>query len=119
MKTTNQSATADHAEARTVRTIKLECFRFDPERDEAPRFQTYEVLLDGEMRVSDCLEYIRENLDPTLAFFVNCKRGTCGRCTMRINGKPQLACLTVVDGDTRVEPVKVGEVIRDLWVKSI
>jgi len=103
----------------TLKTVKVECFRFDPERDEAPRYQTYEVPVDGEMRVTDCLEYIRENIDPTLAFFINCKRGTCGRCTMRINGRPKLACLAIVEGDIRVEPVRTSDVIRDLWTRSI
>lgn len=102
-----------------MKTIKVECFRYDPEHDAAPYFQTYEVPLDGKTRVSDCLEYIREYLDPTLAFFINCKRGTCGRCTMRIDGKPKIACLTVVEDDARVEPAKVGDVIRDLWTKSV
>ncbi len=110
-----------NAESRVVnetQTIKVECFRFDPDRDPAPRFETYVVPLDGETRVIDCLEYIRERLDPTLAFFVNCKRGTCARCTMRINGKPRLACMTLVEGDIRIEPVKADEVIRDLWIES-
>lgn len=103
-----------------VRTVKVECFRFDPERDTAPRFQTYEVPVDGETRVSDCLEYIREYLDPSLAFFINCKRGTCSRCTMRINGKARMACLTLVEEDhIRVEPLKPEAVIRDLWVETI
>jgi len=101
-----------------TKVIKVECFRFNPERDAAPFYQTYEVPLDGEMRVLDCLEYIREHLDPTLAFFVNCKRGGCGRCTMRVNDHPKLACLEIVNEDFRVEPLKTGDVIRDLWTKS-
>lgn len=101
-----------------TKVIKVECFRFNPERDAAPYYETFEVPHEGEMRVLDYLEYIREHLDPTLAFFVNCKRGVCGRCTMRVNGRPKLACLEVVGEDFRVEPLKTDGVIRDLWTKS-
>lgn len=111
------TAPRTHTEPR--RTVTVECFRFDPGRDKAPYFQAYQVPLDGETRVIDCLEYIREHLDPTLAFFINCKRGTCARCSMRINGKTQLACMTIAEGDIRVEPVKPDDVIRDLWIKTI
>ena len=99
--------------------IKVECFRFDPEADAEPYYQIYEVPLSGRMSVHDCLLYVRENLDPSLAFFINCKRGVCGRCTMRINGKPGLACVVEVTGDFKVEPVKADGIIRDLWVESI
>jgi succinate dehydrogenase/fumarate reductase iron-sulfur protein len=115
------SETSENAPAAgKARTVKVECFRFNPERDASPHFETYEVPVDGETRVTDCLDYIREYLDPSLAFFVNCKRGTCARCSMRINGKVQMACLSLVEGDClRVEPLKPEEVIRDLWVKTI
>lgn len=100
------------------KTVRVDCFRYDPERDQEPRFETYAVPLSGETRVIDCLQYIREHLDPSLAFFINCKRGTCARCSMRINGKVRLACMTIVDGDIRVEPVKRDDVIRDLWLRT-
>jgi succinate dehydrogenase/fumarate reductase iron-sulfur protein len=102
-----------------ARMVKVECFRFDPESDTAPYWQTYEVPLDGQMSVHDCLLYIRENLDPGLAFFINCKRGVCGRCNMRINDKAGLACVVEVSGDIRVAPVKTEGVIRDLWIESL
>jgi fumarate reductase iron-sulfur subunit len=101
------------------RVVKVECFRFDPTVDAAPHWQTFDVPLDGRMSVHDCLIYIREKLDPSLAYFINCKRGVCGRCTMRINGKPQLACVTEVTGDVQVGPVRTEGVIRDLWIDSL
>lgn len=99
--------------------VKVECFRFDPESEPEPRWQTYEVPLVDRMSVHDCLIYIRENVDPGLAYFINCKRGACGRCTMRINGKPGLACAVEVTGDIQVAPVKNENVIRDLWVSNL
>jgi len=101
------------------RVVAVECFRFDPEVDSQPYWQTFVVPLVGRMSVHDCLIYIRENLDPGLAYFINCKRGVCGRCTMRINGKPQLACVTEVTADVQVAPLRTEGVIRDLWVESL
>ncbi|RJP68712.1 MAG: hypothetical protein C4532_12105 [Candidatus Abyssobacteria bacterium SURF_17] len=101
------------------KTIRVECFRYDPETDRAPRFETYEVPLNGSMSVHDCLLYIRENLDPGLAYFINCKLGFCLRCRMMVNGKPCFACLTEVDADIRVEPPNKTRVIRDLWSEDV
>ena len=99
--------------------INVRCFRYDPGTDPEPRFQDYEVPLeDGEMSVLDCLRYIREHLDPGLAFFVNCRLGFCQRCTLRVNGKVVLACETPVTEDMVLEPVNKDEVIRDLWCES-
>lgn len=64
-------------------TIKVRCFRYDPETDAEPRFQEYQVPMeDGEMSVLDCLRHIREHLDPGLAFFAGCHLGFCQRCTL-------------------------------------
>ena len=39
--------------------IKLKIFRFDPEKDEKPYYQTYEVEADPMDRLLDCLNRIR------------------------------------------------------------
>ena len=98
--------------------IKVKCFRFDPKKDESPYYDTFEVPLIGSMSIQDCLLYIRENLDPSLAFFVNCRLGFCRRCLVRVNGKSCLACLTDAEDDFTVEPVLKDKVIRDLWSKG-
>ena len=95
--------------------IKVKCFKYDSSADKAPYYETYEVPLNGAMSVQDCLLYIRDNLDSSLAFFVNCRLGFCRRCLVRVNGKSCLACLTEVNGDFTVEPVLKDKVIRDLW----
>jgi succinate dehydrogenase/fumarate reductase-like Fe-S protein len=100
-------------------TISVRCFRYDPEADPEPRFQDYQVpLQDGEMSVLDCLDHIREHLDPGLAYFKNCQLGFCQRCSLRVNGKVVMACETAADGDLVLEPVNADEVIRDLWCNS-
>ena len=100
-------------------SITVRCLRFDPEVDAEPRFQEYRVpLADGDMSVHDCLEYIRNNLDPSLAYFINCRHGFCQRCHMRVNGKVVLACETRAEGDMTLEPVNADRIIRDLWCES-
>jgi succinate dehydrogenase/fumarate reductase-like Fe-S protein len=102
-----------------TKRVKVQCFRFDPSAGVEPRYQTYEVPLEGAMSVHDCLLYIREKLDPSLAYFINCKLGFCLRCRMRVNGKACFACMTEVDGDITVEPPDSQRVIRDLWSEDV
>jgi succinate dehydrogenase / fumarate reductase iron-sulfur subunit len=49
----------------------------------------------------------------------NCKAGKCGSCSMEINGRPKLACMTRVsdygeDEIIQVQPLKAFPVIKDL-----
>ncbi|TFG13522.1 MAG: hypothetical protein EU535_04850 [Promethearchaeota archaeon] len=99
--------------------IRMKCFRFDPENEEEPHFETYEIPLNGAMSVQDCLVYVREKIDPSLAFFINCRLGFCRRCLVRVNGKSCLACITEVQDDFTVEPLITKKIIRDLWYESL
>lgn len=104
---------------RRPKVIKAKVYRYDPEVDSRPRFESYNIPFQEGMSVTNILEYIYENLDHSLAFFTLCKRGTCGRCLLNINGKNVLACLTEVKGDLEVRPLKKRKVIRDLRMEGI
>lgn len=99
--------------------IKMKCFRFDPENDEQPHFERYEIPFNSAMSVQDCLIYVRENIDPSLTFFINCRLGFCRRCLVRVNGKSHLACTIEVQDDFTVEPLIKEKVIRDLWCEGL
>jgi succinate dehydrogenase/fumarate reductase-like Fe-S protein len=99
--------------------IKMKCFRYNPYNDKESYFETYEIPLNGAMSVQDCLIYVRDNIDPSLAFFINCKLGFCRRCLVRVNGKSCLACTTEVREDFVVEPLLKEKVIRDLWCEDL
>ena len=101
------------------KTLRVRVYRYDPNEDKAPRFKNYDVPFVEKMSVTNVLEYIYENLDHSLAFFVSCNRGNCGRCVVRMNGKNCLACVTEVKKDFKVEPAKGKRVIRDLRVENI
>ncbi|MDO9351696.1 MAG: succinate dehydrogenase iron-sulfur subunit [Deltaproteobacteria bacterium] len=99
--------------------VKLKIFRFDPEKDEKPYYQTYEVEADPMDRLLDCLNRIRWEQDPTLSFRMSCGHGVCGSDGMRINGICGLACQKLVRSFKEVvliEPLPVFKVVKDLVV---
>jgi succinate dehydrogenase / fumarate reductase iron-sulfur subunit len=86
---------------------------------EGGEFKTYEVEVDEGMVVLDVLHRIQAQYAGDLAIRWNCKAGKCGSCSMEINGRPRLACMTRMKlyGDTEtitVQPVKTFPVIKDL-----
>ena len=82
-------------------------------------FRTYEVEVDPGMVVLDVLHRIQANDANDLALRWNCKAGKCGSCSMEINGKPKLSCMTRMnifapDETITVQPLKTFPVIKDL-----
>jgi len=68
----------------------------------------------------EALNYIKENIEPTLAFDYGCKSGVCGACSVRVNGKEKLACSYSPNSGNNIEPIKYTKQKRDLLVdKSI
>lgn len=102
-----------------METRRFEIFRFDPQKDPAPRFDRFEVPLTPGLTVLDALYYIQRQLDGTLAFRSSCRAGVCGSCAMHINGRYRLACETQVAhlrGTVVVRPLGHVPVLRDLVV---
>lgn len=99
-------------------SISVKILRQNPLANEEPHYVVYAVPLrpDRKTSVMNVLEYIAENLDPSLAFYVSCHVGLCGGCAMRINGKTRLACQEEVTGDLVLEPTPGRAVVRDLIV---
>jgi succinate dehydrogenase / fumarate reductase, iron-sulfur subunit len=82
-------------------------------------FATYEVEVEEGMVVLDVLHRIQSRQANDLAIRWNCKAGKCGSCSMEINGKPKLSCMTRMNTfDERetitVQPLKTFPVIKDL-----
>jgi fumarate reductase iron-sulfur subunit len=94
--------------------------RFDPDRDEAPRTDEYEVPVRDDWKVLDALNYIKDELDPSLSHRWSCRMAVCGSCGMQVNGEPKLTCKTALrDYGDRVEvaPLANFPVVRDLVVE--
>jgi succinate dehydrogenase / fumarate reductase iron-sulfur subunit len=77
--------------------MRLSIYRYEPESDEVPYLQDYELELDKvrDLMVLDVLELLKEE-DPSLTFRRSCREGVCGSDGMNINGLNTLACVTRV-----------------------
>jgi succinate dehydrogenase / fumarate reductase iron-sulfur subunit len=100
--------------------VKVKVFRFDPEVDKKPHYETYKIESQPTDRVLDMLEFIKGTFDGTLSFRRSCAHGICGSDGMRINGRNYLACKALLkDLHSRhitVEPLMGLRVIKDLIV---
>jgi succinate dehydrogenase / fumarate reductase iron-sulfur subunit len=94
-------------------------YRYDPDRDAAPRMQTYDLEVgDGERMLLDALIRLK-TVDPSLSFRRSCREGVCGSDAMNINGKNGLACVTnmrSLPSHVVLKPLPGLPVIRDLFV---
>jgi succinate dehydrogenase / fumarate reductase, iron-sulfur subunit len=98
-------------------TIRI--LRYNPEIDEQPHQQDFDVVVDPTDRVLDALNSIKWYQDGTLTFRRSCAHGICGSDAMRINGANRLACKVLmrdVGGQVTVEPLMGFRVIKDLVV---
>jgi succinate dehydrogenase / fumarate reductase, iron-sulfur subunit len=99
--------------------VKLKIFRYDPQKDETPYYQSFEVEAAPTDRLLDCLNRIRWEQDPTLSFRMSCGHGVCGSDGMRINGICGLACQKLArefEEEVLIEPLPVFKVVKDLIV---
>jgi len=81
--------------------------------------QDYSVKVDEGMVVLDAIHRIQAHQAGDFAVRWNCKAGKCGSCSVEINGKPKLACMTRMneyddDETISVRPLKTFPVIKDL-----
>jgi fumarate reductase iron-sulfur subunit len=103
-----------------VRIRKFVVTRFDPDRDEEPRTDTYEVPCQPDWKVLDALNFIKDELDGSLSHRWSCRMAVCGSCGMMVDGKPNLTCKEALSdyGDVvTVEPLANFPVVRDLVVE--
>ncbi|MFV1980295.1 MAG: succinate dehydrogenase/fumarate reductase iron-sulfur subunit [Rhodothermia bacterium] len=82
-------------------------------------FVEYRSEVGPGMVVLDVLKKIQAHQANDLAVRCNCSAGKCGSCSVEINGRPRLACMTRMnslppEGLIRIQPLKSFPVIRDL-----
>lgn len=95
-------------------------FRYDPEVDGEPHFDSFALRLEESQSILGALMEIQDSLDPSLAFRYSCRGAVCGSCGMSVNGSLILACKTLLstlpaEGIT-VEPLPNLEIQKDLVV---
>ena len=96
--------------------FKIKVSRFNPEIDQAPKFEEFSVPRFEQGTVLEALIYIYDHLDSTLLFSYGCRYKACGKCAMRVNGQPAMACETPLEGGMVLEPLNHLPVLRDLAV---
>jgi succinate dehydrogenase / fumarate reductase iron-sulfur subunit len=101
--------------------VDLSVYRYNPEVDNAPRMQDYQLEVDEgqDMMVLDALMALKEQ-DPTLSFRRSCREGVCGSDGLNMNGKNGLACITPLSelgkGKIVIRPLPGLPVVRDLVI---
>src|ERR1700690_650812 len=83
------------------------------------KFVEYKVNLDKGMVFLDAIYRIQAQQASDLACRWNCKAGKGGSCSMEINGKPRLSCMTRMnsfkeDEIITIQPIKTFPIIKDL-----
>jgi succinate dehydrogenase / fumarate reductase iron-sulfur subunit len=101
--------------------VTFKILRFNPEADQKPHFEAYQLETTAGMTVLDGLHEIKGYQDGSLAFRRSCRSAICGSCAMRISGANRLACKTLVRDVTAgdvvtVEPLPYLKIIKDLVV---
>ena len=99
--------------------MKFRVYRYNPEKDDKPYMQDYDVELKSTDRMLlDAILRIKE-MDDTLSLRKSCREGVCGSDGMNINGKNGLACITPLLGikePVELRPLPGLPIIRDLIV---
>ncbi len=98
--------------------MKFRIYRYNPEQDERPHMQAFELESQPGMMVRDALLALKRD-DESITFRHSCGEGVCGSDAMNINGRNQLACITPVEElkePVEIRPLPGRPVIRDLVV---
>ena len=99
--------------------MKLSISRFDPDRDDQPYMQDYDIQpAPSDRMLLDVLLRVKAQ-DNTFSLRKSCREGVCGSDAMNINGRNGLACITPVRGlrePVVIRPLPGFPIIRDLIV---
>ena len=89
--------------------------------DGETRMQRFEVPYTPGQSVLDGLLWIREHVDPGLAFRYSCiNANVCKECVMRVDGRNEYACLArLKPGRTVLEPLRGKRRLRDLACDTV
>lgn len=83
------------------------------------QFVDYSTEITTGMVVLDAIHKIQAESAGDLACRWNCKAGKCGSCSMEINGRPRLSCMTRMNSlppheTVTLQPLKTFPIMRDL-----
>jgi succinate dehydrogenase / fumarate reductase, iron-sulfur subunit len=104
-------------DSQSLREFRI--YRWNPDDGRGPRIDTFFVDTgDCGPMVLDALNWIKNNVDSTLAYRRSCREGVCGSCSMNIAGQNTLACTKAIDDEPaaaiRIYPLPHQPVVKDL-----
>src|SRR4029079_11809172 len=107
-------------------TVILKIRRYNPELDDEPHWERYEVPVEPGDRLLDALHHVKWQMDGSLTFRRSCAHGVCGSDAMRVNGVNRLACKVLMRDmlpkkpgqqlTITIEPIRGLPVEKDLVV---
>ena len=99
--------------------MKFSIYRYDPDKDDKPYMQDYDIqLAPTDKMLLDALLRIK-SIDDSLSLRRSCREGVCGSDAMNINGRNGLSCITPLrdlQEPVEIRPLPGLPVIRDLIV---
>ncbi|NUQ37004.1 MAG: succinate dehydrogenase iron-sulfur subunit [Caldilineales bacterium] len=96
--------------------------RFNPDNDQKPRMQDFQIELKPGTTILDALQEIKTHQDGSVTYRKSCRHAICGSCAMNVNGKNELVCKTPLrerldkNGVCTVRPLPYLPIIKDLVV---
>jgi len=99
--------------------MKFSIYRYDPDKDDKPYMQDYDIELEPTDRMLLAALARIKSADDSLSLRRSCGEGVCGSDAMNINGRNGLACITPIAGlkqPIEIRPLPGLPVIRDLIV---
>jgi succinate dehydrogenase / fumarate reductase iron-sulfur subunit len=102
--------------------VTMKVYRFNPQTDQQPHYDAFQIEAEPNERLLDCLNRVRYTLDSSLSFRMSCAHGICGSDGLTINGQPVLACQKLVKNydytkEIQIEPLIGFKVVKDLIVE--
>lgn len=99
--------------------MSLRNFKIFRGNQQSGNMEDYKVEVDKGMVVLDVIHRIQAEQAGDLAVRWNCKAGKCGSCSVEINGKPKLSCMTRMneydDNETiSIRPIRTFPLVKDL-----
>lgn len=96
--------------------VKLSIYRFDPDSNEKPGYDTFEIDAEAGETVLTALIKVYETFDSSLSFRFACGKVKCGECAMMVNKSPYLACNKKIEPEMIIEPLPNLPIIKDLVI---
>ena len=95
---------------------KLSIHRFDPDSNQQPRYDMFEIDTESGETVLSALIKVNEDYDSSLSFRFACGKVKCGECSIMVNKTPCLACNRKIEQEMIIDPLPNLPVIKDLVI---